>query len=483
MRDGFTDPAAKALLEWVAIRAGAGIGFARTVAFARGQPGLAGRPAAAPPGRGGAALRAQAPGDGAGLLRHGEAVERPGQVRPGAGAARRGLRGGRRRYGARALARREFRADPGGPGAGRLPGRADPGRPPLPDGAGAPEGRLGERRPGGGLRGGASMPASFAPAGPWRTSRRGPPRPSPRCPRPCAATPPTSSPGRSITVGPTSPRRPPRSSPRRRATRTCWSTATSGGSSAGSSRAGSSTSATPGPPTRSRATRRRARRRSGSRPSSTPAGSPCASPAIRPPPRSTSRRWPPSRRGPISVARAAYWQGRAAEALGQTDAAKRFYEQAALQPIAYYGQVARARLGQTSLPLRAPADLEGSERSGLRRSALHPGAAPARRGRAQGAGPAALHRRGAGPFRPARDPGAGRPRHRDEGPPRPGGDRQARGAARPAPRRPRLPDDRDPGLRDLHGGPAGGAGHGVRHRPAGEPVRSAGVSRASAPGA
>ncbi|NEL11420.1 lytic transglycosylase domain-containing protein, partial [Escherichia coli] len=55
---------------------------------------------------------------------------------------------------------------------------------------------------------------------------------------------------------------------------------------------------------------------------------------------------------PISVARAAYWQGRAAEALGQAEEAKRFYEKAALQPIAYYGQVARARLGQTSLPLR-----------------------------------------------------------------------------------------------------------------------------------
>ncbi len=65
---------------------------------------------------------------------------------------------------------------------------------------------------------------------------------------------------------------------------------------------------------------------------------------------------------PVSVARAAYWQGRAAEALGRTDAAKRFFEKAALQPIAYYGQVARARLGQTSLPLRAPADLEGPER-------------------------------------------------------------------------------------------------------------------------
>ncbi len=65
---------------------------------------------------------------------------------------------------------------------------------------------------------------------------------------------------------------------------------------------------------------------------------------------------------PVSLARAAYWQGRAADSLGQHDVAKTFYERAALQPIAYYGQVARARLGQTSLPLRAPADLEGVER-------------------------------------------------------------------------------------------------------------------------
>ncbi len=35
---GFTDPAARALLEWVAIRAGAGIGFERVVAFTRANP-------------------------------------------------------------------------------------------------------------------------------------------------------------------------------------------------------------------------------------------------------------------------------------------------------------------------------------------------------------------------------------------------------------------------------------------------------------
>ncbi|WP_375465293.1 transglycosylase SLT domain-containing protein [uncultured Methylobacterium sp.] len=65
---------------------------------------------------------------------------------------------------------------------------------------------------------------------------------------------------------------------------------------------------------------------------------------------------------PISIARAAYWQGRAAEALGQSEA-KAHYERAALQPIAYYGQLARAKLGLTSLALRAPADLDGPARA------------------------------------------------------------------------------------------------------------------------
>jgi soluble lytic murein transglycosylase len=66
--------------------------------------------------------------------------------------------------------------------------------------------------------------------------------------------------------------------------------------------------------------------------------------------------------GPNSLARGAYWQGRAAEAAGRSDEARRFYEKAAAQPIAYYGQVARAKLGQTSLALRAVPVLEGAER-------------------------------------------------------------------------------------------------------------------------
>lgn len=55
---------------------------------------------------------------------------------------------------------------------------------------------------------------------------------------------------------------------------------------------------------------------------------------------------------PISVARTAYWEGRAAEALGKDEIAKSAYERAAEHPIAYYGQLARARLSLPDLPLR-----------------------------------------------------------------------------------------------------------------------------------
>jgi soluble lytic murein transglycosylase len=58
---------------------------------------------------------------------------------------------------------------------------------------------------------------------------------------------------------------------------------------------------------------------------------------------------------PLSVARAAYWQGRAAEAMGDADGAKTFYARAANVPIAYYGQLAAQRLGESRLVFRAPA--------------------------------------------------------------------------------------------------------------------------------
>lgn len=57
---------------------------------------------------------------------------------------------------------------------------------------------------------------------------------------------------------------------------------------------------------------------------------------------------------PITLARAEYWQGRAAEALGRGAEARAHYEQAARWPTAYYGQLARARLGIDAVTLRNP---------------------------------------------------------------------------------------------------------------------------------
>jgi len=58
---------------------------------------------------------------------------------------------------------------------------------------------------------------------------------------------------------------------------------------------------------------------------------------------------------PIVRARAAYWRGRAAEAAGQFDEMRAQYEAAASHPTAYYGQLARARLGLAEqVPLRRP---------------------------------------------------------------------------------------------------------------------------------
>lgn len=55
---------------------------------------------------------------------------------------------------------------------------------------------------------------------------------------------------------------------------------------------------------------------------------------------------------PTSIARAAYWEARALEALGDLNAALARYDHAASQHTAYYGQLARARLGRKDLALR-----------------------------------------------------------------------------------------------------------------------------------
>ena len=57
---------------------------------------------------------------------------------------------------------------------------------------------------------------------------------------------------------------------------------------------------------------------------------------------------------PIVLARANYWRGRAAEAIGENDAMRASYKAAARYPTAYYGQLARAKLGLDRIELRAP---------------------------------------------------------------------------------------------------------------------------------
>ena len=59
---------------------------------------------------------------------------------------------------------------------------------------------------------------------------------------------------------------------------------------------------------------------------------------------------------PIALARMSYWQGRAAEALGKPNDARAHYESAAGYSTAYYGQLARARLGLKDIVIRPPPD-------------------------------------------------------------------------------------------------------------------------------
>jgi len=65
---------------------------------------------------------------------------------------------------------------------------------------------------------------------------------------------------------------------------------------------------------------------------------------------------------PIAIARSYYWQGRAAEALGRGQEAHAHYEVAARYSTAYYGQLARARLGIGEVTLRNPPELSTDHR-------------------------------------------------------------------------------------------------------------------------
>jgi soluble lytic murein transglycosylase len=65
---------------------------------------------------------------------------------------------------------------------------------------------------------------------------------------------------------------------------------------------------------------------------------------------------------PIVLARANYWRGRAAEALGEKDPMRAGYEEVARHSTAYYGQIARAKLGRDQIELRAPSPALASDR-------------------------------------------------------------------------------------------------------------------------
>ena len=68
---------------------------------------------------------------------------------------------------------------------------------------------------------------------------------------------------------------------------------------------------------------------------------------------------------PISMSRGLYWQGRAAEALKKPQDARAYYQAAAKFPTAYYGQIARAKLGLGELTLNTPPPLSAEQRAKL----------------------------------------------------------------------------------------------------------------------
>ncbi len=68
---------------------------------------------------------------------------------------------------------------------------------------------------------------------------------------------------------------------------------------------------------------------------------------------------------PHALARGGYWQGRAAEAMGQHTQARTFYDMASQYTATSYGQLARARLGLPDLGLRGPPTFTAEEQNVL----------------------------------------------------------------------------------------------------------------------
>jgi len=72
---------------------------------------------------------------------------------------------------------------------------------------------------------------------------------------------------------------------------------------------------------------------------------------------------------PTALARAGYWQGRAAEAMGRQQEARNAYARAAEQSTSYYGQLARAKLGLPQIELNSQPRGRGADRLEIVRAA------------------------------------------------------------------------------------------------------------------
>jgi soluble lytic murein transglycosylase len=79
------------------------------------------------------------------------------------------------------------------------------------------------------------------------------------------------------------------------------------------------------------------------------------------------KRIPQSGENPITLARGAYWLGRAAEALDRQREARAHYQEAARHPTAYYGQIARAKAGLGEFVLNPFPALTNEDRAKLSR--------------------------------------------------------------------------------------------------------------------
>jgi soluble lytic murein transglycosylase len=73
---------------------------------------------------------------------------------------------------------------------------------------------------------------------------------------------------------------------------------------------------------------------------------------------------------PIALARAGYWRGRAADAMAKPQEARAHYEQAARYGTAYYGQLARAKLGLSDLVLATSPVPDADKRAALANSEI-----------------------------------------------------------------------------------------------------------------